>query len=269
MAINPDGTTLAIATDQGQVALYEIAGNGVQTLITSGAQQMIAFSPDGKKLILTNEDGVVQFRNLDSGGGRIILQNKTDVYSMAVSPKGLVALGAQDKVIVFEAETGELVADLKSMGKNQLLKFNPQGDLLSTSTLTEIHIWQFGDKGFEQIANPLGNQAFSMSFNPAGDRLMVGEQDQIRILDPLTGDELYRIRQKGAVTGVTFSTDGNTLFAASLRSLQSFDLTLVKNISGDDIMDSACSRLTQNLNDSEWALFFGDEVYEKLCPSLP
>jgi len=48
-----------------------------------------------------------------------------------------------------------------------------------------------------------------------------------------------------------------------------FDLSAVKDISGEEIVPTACSRLIQNFTVAEWEYFFGDEEYKTICPSLP
>jgi hypothetical protein len=99
--------------------------------------------------------------------------------------------------------------------------------------------------------------------------LFLGETDQIIVLDPFTGNEVNRIRQMGEVADLAFSPDGSTLFTAALRAIQYFDLDAMKDISGEEIITAACSRLTHNFSASEWILFFEDEEYRALCESLP
>ena len=37
----------------------------------------------------------------------------------------------------------------------------------------------------------------------------------------------------------------------------------------EDLIDLACSRLTRNLAQAEWAQYLGDEPYRKTCENLP
>jgi hypothetical protein len=89
------------------------------------------------------------------------------------------------------------------------------------------------------------------------------------IFDPNTGTEVNRFRQKGEVIALASLPDSNILLTASLRALQYFDLSSIQNISGQEVINSACSRLTQNFSLAEWKFFFEDTEYKSLCAALP
>ena len=68
---------------------------------------------------------------------------------------------------------------------------------------------------------------------------------------------------------LTSFPDSNTLLTASLRVLQFFNLSSTKDIAGQEIINSACSRLTHNFSAAEWEFFFEDEEYMSMCEGLP
>lgn len=150
------------------------------------------------------------------------------------------------------------------------MEFDPTGTILvSGTTVGRTYLWQLKDGEFKQTFDFTSGPVTSLSFSPDGKKLFLGDTDQILVLDPSTGGELNRIRQKGEVTDMTFAPDGGMLYSASLRTIQYFDLTAMNDISGDDIIPAACSRLTQNFSASEWIFFFGEEEYRMLCEALP
>ena len=269
IAISPNGDQMAISLDDGQVIISNLVAGSYRTLVNAGARQRIAYSPDGNTLILGSEAGLLQRRGLDGSESGVIYQSDLPIYSLSVSSTNLAALGLDDKVIVVDLTADTVVSELDSSGKNQLVEFNPEGKILSANTLTDTHIWQAEVSGFEQVAVFAADQAFSMAFNPGGDRLLLGEQDQIIIVNAATGEEVYRIRQKGDVTSLAYSPDGKQLFSSSLRTILFYDTSVVAEIQGDAIVNAACSRLTKNFSQSEWTFFFGDEEYRTLCEGLP
>jgi WD40 repeat protein len=110
-----------------------------------------------------------------------------------------------------------------------------------------------------------------MAFNPSGLVLAVGSRDSVFLIDPLTVKEIARIPHAGAVTGVSFSAEGDTLATASLKVVQFWDATriLAQGIKQDDLVASACSRLTSNFSQAQWSNLFRDLEYVKLCEGLP
>lgn len=271
LAIDPQGNLLALSTKDGKVVVVDVAqGGAARTLIASGPEQALAFSDDGGTLFIGSKDGLLQYRSLNSEDNGVLRQETTAIYSITVSSTNQLAVGMDDKIILLEPGSPASETALDAPGRNQWVEFSPDGSILASNTTSgRTYIWQIQDAEFDHVADLSSGLISSMSFSPNGKRLFLGETDQILIFDPLTGSEVNRIRQKGDVAGLTFSSDGNTLITAALRTVQYFNLTSLKDISGKDIVASACSRLTQNFSTSEWTFFFGDEEYRQLCESLP
>jgi WD40 repeat protein len=108
-----------------------------------------------------------------------------------------------------------------------------------------------------------------MSFDPKADRLAVGTLNNIYLIDTQTGYEIARIPHANTVNAVSFSADGTTLAATSGRVLQFWTLAKMHWIRSDQIVETACSRLVRNLDESEWSALFGGEPYKQLCMDLP
>lgn len=271
MAVNPDGTLLAVTTDAGRVILLNPADNKFKTLVENGAEQKVAFTPDGSSLIMGNYDGLVQYRGVTNTDNGTLFQVNSPVYSLSVSSNGLVAIGIADKVEVLDLATRQLVAELDAPGNNQVVEFNKDGSILASgSSQQHVYIWQNTNGQFTRVVDLAGEQAISLSFDPDNNNLFVGEEDIILVLDPLTGVEVQdRVRQKGAVTEMVFSGDGQTMITSSLKTVQFLNVTAMKDIPRDDLASAACSRVIQNFSLSEWQSFFGDEKYKTLCPNLP
>lgn len=271
LTIAPDGKTLAVSTGDGRVIVVDTATKRMRTLVGGGPDQYLAFHPDGKSLILADRSGLVQTRSLGAGNDGILWQAEAPIYSIAISPAhNLLAVGLDERVVVLDLTSGNVLHELSATGAQTLLAFDPAGELLASSSSSgQTFIWKREAGGFELLASPKEEPSSSMSFSPNGNLLFLGGTDVILILDSLTGDELNRIRLKGDVEDLAFSPEGGSLFSASLRVVQRFDVAAVRDLSGDDIVAAACSRLTRNFTPAEWSSFFGEEEYRLLCPSLP
>lgn len=269
MMVNPVGGSFVIATQNGKVVLVEVSG-GTRTFMSSGPEQALAFSADGTTLFMGSKDGLLQYRSLNSSDSGLLWQATSAIYSVAASVNGRLAVGMNDKIVLLQSGSTAPQKALDAPGRNQIVVFSPDGSLLASGTPEgRTYLWQWKDNRFQQIASFSSGPVISLTYSPNGDRLFLGETDQILIFDPLTGGEMNRLRLKGEVTDIALSQDGSTLYSAALRTVQYFDLTALKDVSGAGIVNSACSRLTQNFSASEWFFFFEDEEYRALCESLP
>lgn len=270
MVMNPAGSLLAVSTEEGQVVVIDLPGGRIKTLIANGPSQSLAFSVDGNSLIAANEDGLLQTRSLGSGTDGILWQADEPIYSLEAASTNLLAIGMDDKVILFDMNTNQAAGQLAAPGRNHLLAFDPSGNLLVIGSESgRTSFWRVEDGVFELDTSVIGDTPISMSFSPDGSRLLLGGTDKIYIYEAGEGVELYRVREKGETVDLAFSPDGETLYAASLRTLRLFDLSALDEITEEEVIPTACSRVIQNFTASEWETFFGDEEYQALCPSLP
>ncbi|GAB1471165.1 hypothetical protein MASR2M66_20430 [Chloroflexota bacterium] len=266
---DPAGTRLAISMKSGKVFLYNLASGKLQNISGGGAGQVLAFSLDGtENLILANQNGLLQYRSLSTGDGDVLWEESASIYSLTASPTGLLALGMEDKVVLVSPDGS--VETLDSPGRNQFVSFDPAGILLAVSTPSgQTSIWQLREGHFFQTFGLSNRPIFSQGFTRDGKRLLLGNTDQILVIDPLAETQVNRIRQKGDVIDLAFAPDGTTLFSASLRTAQRFDLTAAREVLSDGLVSAACSRLTRNFSAAEWTLFFGEEEYRPMCEDLP
>jgi WD40 repeat protein len=270
LTISPDGTTLAISTTEGRIILLNKATGATRNLVASGPAKKMIFSSDSNTLYFAGQDTSLQYRSLNSSDAGILWQSTSVIYSLAISSADVIAVGLENKVILLGADMGALGEALNAPGINRKLAFNIDGTMLTASTDSgRTYVWQIQDGQFEIAADFVSAPAYSVSFELQGNRLFLGEADQTLIFDPLTGAEINRIRQKGALSDIVFAPDEATLFTASLRTIQIFDLSAIQNIDGDEIITVACSRVTQNFGAAEWLFFFADEEYRVLCEDLP
>ena len=110
----------------------------------------------------------------------------------------------------------------------------------------------------------------SLAFSIDERWLAAGSYDGfVHLWELSSGTEVARIPHIDAVTGIVFSQDGQKLFTASRKIVQVWDLSGLALVSRENLITTACSRLTVNLSQTEWEAIFSDEPYRLICPNLP
>jgi WD40 repeat protein len=147
------------------------------------------------------------------------------------------------------------------------VSFSPDGRYivskgLTTTLDTSVRVWKT-DTG-DEIA-PLAQEGNNLSiFTPDGNYWAVGYADTIHIWDIRSKKELSQLLHDDLVD-FTFSPDGKYIISAD------FDRTIrVWVWQPNDLLVSACSRITRNLTRAEWNQYIGDALpYQAVCPNLP
>lgn len=132
MAFSPDGGRIAVAGENGTIALWNLE-TGESKLLTGGTRWVysVAFSPDGKNLVTGGDDNTVRLWDTQAGVLRLTMFNHTSaVHSVAFSPDGQrIVSGSWDETVrMWDAVTG---AELKVLrGHSNIVEsvaFSPDG----------------------------------------------------------------------------------------------------------------------------------------------
>src|SRR5262249_7715435 len=100
-------------------------------------------------------------------------------------------------------------------GRPLSLSFSPDGRWLAAvfaldARGREGRLWEVATKREERFPG-----AAALAFSPRGERLAGGEDKQISLLDPATGERQLLKGHGGAITALAFSRDGAFLASAS------------------------------------------------------
>jgi WD40 repeat protein/DNA-binding SARP family transcriptional activator len=223
VAWSPDGSTLAIASEDAPVQLVDRRGDDVAAIPwgEGHAARRVTFSPDGRFL------GAVR------------------------SPTSRADPDAP-MVRIWDASGDEVVATLPAQAAD--LAFDPTGDTVATAGPSGvIELWDVATgRLLDTLAGHRG-AATSLAFSPDGSRLVSGGSDAtVRLWDLEAGVRReVTLRGHGSpVTSVAFDPDGRRVASAEAAGV-----VRVWAVDLDDLIDVARAELTRSLTDEECRRF--------------
>ena len=212
VAINPDGTRVAAADQNGAVSVSEMAtGRNVHSLREDGewcAKTALAYSPDGWRLTGTGKDLAtiaVWDAQTHQQTGRLAGHTRP-VYSVAYSPDGhrLVSASSDHTVRVWDMATEKCVAVLEGHTDEVFAAiFDPDGTRLASAGRDRA-VWLWDLATGNEVAWLLGhtNYIFSLAFSPDGKSLVSGSGDgTVRVWDTEQPARCHQARRETEARG--------------------------------------------------------------------
>jgi len=258
LAFSPDSKMLASADWSSRIQLWDVAsGRELRQIAEDQGGSRIAFAPDGMTLASA---GVAEkaIQLWDVATGKEVWHfagDPTDYF--AFSPDGKILAGTtKDKAIrLWEVATGKELRQLDNQEGVYSLGWAADGQTLACGTENgKIRLWQI-DTG-KELSHLVGHRGrvSQITWDGIGKTLVSGGSDgTVRLWEVSTGKELRRLgeetgeqqrrrlKQKdteeltpnlGHITGLVFSGDGKTIFAASQDSRRIWRWDLV---SGEEL----------------------------------
>jgi WD40 repeat protein len=237
VAFAPDLKSLAVVGRDDTILLVDVA-TGRERATLRGHRNMIrclAFSPDGKTL--GSGAGEPHFRSgppREPFPSEVKLWDLTgetpkeraslkglslEIHAVVFSPDGrLVAAGDGQDVRVWEAGSGELVADLEaSCSMISAIAFSPDGASLAASGLyPSISVWDTGT--WSPQYELVGRIANRLAYAPDGSTLAAGLSDGTVALWDVAGSRVRMVLQghRQPVKSLAISPDGKRLAAGGV-----------------------------------------------------
>ncbi|MDQ1289251.1 MAG: hypothetical protein QG622_2817, partial [Actinomycetota bacterium] len=193
LTFSGDGRTLAVATGDGRVILYDVRpGGGNATLTAIGRPLAGTFRGSPVRAVALSPDGRTLAAAADTG--------RTQLWSLADR--------ARPRPVAAQPPTGAVTS----------LTFSPDGRRVAAGSKDQVaYVWQVARPGtaplrFEGAESPVSAVAFS----PDGARLAVGGADgRLRVHAVTARTAARALTHAGPVTSAVYLRDGRTLVTGS------------------------------------------------------
>uniref|UniRef100_UPI00366DCA97 WD40 domain-containing protein n=1 Tax=Plantactinospora solaniradicis TaxID=1723736 RepID=UPI00366DCA97 len=225
VAYGPDGTTLAIGSDDGGVLICDTAsGLPVRTLQGHrGRVYLVDYDITGHQLVTASADLTVRLWDADHGDLRHVLEGFRDwVWPVTVDrSRGTLAVGdAAGTVRVFDTDTAEPRYELTGhVPPIWTASFSPDGTLLLVGdSAGVVRGWDLGT-GELRYAKRDPEVGYRVRISPDGALLAVaGQGGRIRISDTRTGEDRLVLRGHEAdVYALDFDPTGALLASGDIQ----------------------------------------------------
>lgn len=220
IAVSPDGKTLASASSDQTIRLWDLATGQAGHLLEGHTAYVysVAFSPSGKILASGSWDQTIRLWDVVTGKPlRQLKGHKSVVYSLAFSPDAQTLVsGSYDQTVkLWNVATGQTVATLQEHdGWVYTVAFSSDGKTVASSGADQtVKLWDATSGQRRVTLKGHADEVLTLAFSGDGKILASAGRDRIiRLWEVISGKE--RLTLPGhdhAVCSLAFSPDGKML----------------------------------------------------------
>jgi WD40 repeat protein/serine/threonine protein kinase len=221
IALSPDGTILAIATERGVIAVRDLR---TEELIATGKAQTdnygsLTFSPNGDYLAIAGADNTVRIWNARTATEKMVLQGHTAaVIAVAFSPKGkfLASGGADRRLHIWDWVSGKLLHTLMiAEDEVRSLAFSPANDTLAAGVRDgTVRVWSVPTFEALDVVPGYGDM-YALDYLPDGTLVFGGQGRDLVLWTPQSPEERGILKCNAYVRDLAFSSTGRLLAATT------------------------------------------------------
>jgi len=273
-----DAKTLAVSDKQGNVSIWLMSENRLLTKIENESKVLdIALSPRGKQIsvllkhksfsglgssmpvvfysinvIDIEQQRIVHELDAMSGDDMYSLFSPINYVRYSSDGKHIIASGNDQKTRIWVAESGKEVQVIIHQAPDRF-KHSPIGRIMS-----EMFAVSNDNAEYRSILSP--NHKTIATANDKG-VVSIWDIEQQRVVTRLP---------RHRVQTLAYSPSGQYLATAGFKLSEGGGNSVrVWSVNTQDMINTICARLPQNLSQYEWQLHFPDEHHKATCPNLP
>ncbi|QHG20757.1 ribosome assembly protein 4 [Nostoc sp. ATCC 53789] len=219
VSFSPDNQTIATASDDNTVKLWDRSGKELKTLKGhSGWVNSVSFSPDNQTIATASSDNTVKLWDRSGKELKTLKGHSGWVNSVSFSPDNqTIATASDDNTVKLWDRSGKELKTLKGhSGWVNSVSFSPDNQTIATASYDNtVKLWDRSGKELKTLKGHSGGVS-SVSFSPDNQTIATASYDNTVKLWDRSGKELKTLKgHSGGVSSVSFSPDNQTIATAS------------------------------------------------------